>query len=262
MCKCFVRPRFIITVNDIISTSTRISDELRPSYGAGFKQKIVDFVIFLEPASLAADVIAECIDFDESINHTTHEGLQHRPIAVSIETKTESRPPGEAKEQLGVWIAAQVARIELLLNKTALESDSAPPQRSPPPPPAPNRTRAKRAKNKFVRVDQQKVPQQRDVRPKPALPPPPPSLLSDIVFPLIQIQAKEWKLYFARIAPHRSMNPLTLPHAHIEIFGELRLGESSSIIGVYQLLKSLRVLKRWIDTEYRTWWDRVLGVVL
>lgn len=254
----------------MISTSTRISDELRPSYGAGFTQKLVDFVIFFEPASLAADIIATRIDFDDSINHASHEGLRHRPIAVSIETKTESRPPEEAKEQLGVWIAAQVARIELLLDETAFGSVSAPPQPSslpPPPPPATNLRREKSAKNKVVVVDQQPtpqqlIPQQSSVGPfiKPSLPPRPPPLLSVIVFPLIQIQAQVWKLYFARVSPHRSINPLTLPHAHIEIFGEMRLGDSSTILGTYHLLKSLRVLKSWIDTEYRAWWDRVLGV--
>ncbi|KAF2240240.1 hypothetical protein BU26DRAFT_410741, partial [Trematosphaeria pertusa] len=37
--------------------------------------------------------------------------LRHRPIAVSIETKTISRPEEEARVQLAIWVAAQLERI-------------------------------------------------------------------------------------------------------------------------------------------------------
>ncbi|KAL5371968.1 hypothetical protein PMIN06_012779 [Paraphaeosphaeria minitans] len=55
----------------------------------------------------------------DSINHVGYEGLRARPIAVSIETKTESRTVEEAKVQLGVWVAAQVARLETLVAQLA-----------------------------------------------------------------------------------------------------------------------------------------------
>jgi hypothetical protein len=51
----------------------------------------------------------------DSINHVGYEGLRARPIAVLIEAKTEIRTVEEAKVQLGVWVAAQVARIEVIV---------------------------------------------------------------------------------------------------------------------------------------------------
>ena len=164
---------------------------------------------------------------------------------MSIETKTESRPAGEAKEQLGVWIAAQIARIELLLDQIAPAVDVTPVS----PQEAPSKQSAAAP-----------MAQTSDAGPSSAFSvlPPPPSLLCDMAFPLIQIQADDWKLFFARVSPHRAANPLTLPHAHIEIFGTMRLGDTSSVFGTYRLLKSLRVLKSWINEEYRSWWDRIL----
>lgn len=120
----FVYPHYIIKIADIISTSIRIRDELRFSYDASLTIKIIDFVIFFEPAFLAADKIAARIDFENSINHSFHDDVRYRPIAVSIKIKTESRTTLAAKEQLSVWIATQITRIELLLNETALGSDS------------------------------------------------------------------------------------------------------------------------------------------
>ncbi|KAF2034803.1 hypothetical protein EK21DRAFT_56234 [Setomelanomma holmii] len=50
-----------------------------------------------------------------SINHVNYEALKTRPIAVIIETKTESRTVEEAKVQLGVRLAGQVGRMEDLI---------------------------------------------------------------------------------------------------------------------------------------------------
>lgn len=54
-----------------------------------------------------------------SINHVGYEDLRARPIVASIETKTESRTVEEAKAQLGMRVASQVARIEALARELA-----------------------------------------------------------------------------------------------------------------------------------------------
>lgn len=49
-----------------------------------------------------------------SINHTNRLGLKTKPIAISVETKTMSRPEEEARVQLAIWIASQIERIKAL----------------------------------------------------------------------------------------------------------------------------------------------------
>ncbi|KAF2789398.1 hypothetical protein K505DRAFT_341299 [Melanomma pulvis-pyrius CBS 109.77] len=53
---------------------------------------MVDYAIHLEPSGPTRDIISPLIDMStDSINPVGYEGLRSRPIAVSIETKTESR---------------------------------------------------------------------------------------------------------------------------------------------------------------------------
>jgi hypothetical protein len=64
---------------------------------------MVDYVIHLEPFSPARDIVSSLLGMlTDFINHVGCKGLRARPIAVSIETKTESRTVEEAKVQLGV----------------------------------------------------------------------------------------------------------------------------------------------------------------
>ncbi|KAH8693443.1 hypothetical protein GQ44DRAFT_779910 [Phaeosphaeriaceae sp. PMI808] len=95
-------------------TAARITPEFRPTHSPGLTTgKIVDYAMFLELSGPARDASLSLIGMSsESINYVSYEGLRTRPIAVSIETKTESRTVEEAKVQLGVWVAAQVAWIE------------------------------------------------------------------------------------------------------------------------------------------------------
>jgi hypothetical protein len=63
----------------------------------------VDYAIHLEPSGSARDIISSLIGMStDSINHVGYKGLRGRPLAVSIETRTESRTVEDAKVQLGV----------------------------------------------------------------------------------------------------------------------------------------------------------------
>lgn len=102
-------------------TSAKITPAYRPTQSDNLTTgKMVDYAIYLEPYGPARDIVLSLTGMStDSINHVGYEGLYARPVAVSIETKTESRSVEEAKVQLGVWVAAQVARIEALLGQLA-----------------------------------------------------------------------------------------------------------------------------------------------
>ena len=88
----------------LFRTAARITPEYRPTHSNNLTTgKIVDYTIHLEPSGSARDIVSSLIGMStDSINHVGYESLRARPIAVLIETKTESRTVEEAKVQLGV----------------------------------------------------------------------------------------------------------------------------------------------------------------
>ncbi|KAL8739992.1 MAG: hypothetical protein Q9184_008545 [Pyrenodesmia sp. 2 TL-2023] len=69
--------------------------------------------------------------------------------------------------------------------------------------------------------------------------------------PLLQIIGRQWNLIFAE---RRVETGEILLHTSVE------LGSSNSILGIYQILASIRRLARWTSETYRPWWTlHVLG---
>ncbi|KAK7177462.1 hypothetical protein PSPO01_16490 [Paraphaeosphaeria sporulosa] len=99
--------------SDTIRTAARITPKYRPTHSNNLTAgKIIDYAIHLEPSGRARNIVSSIIGMStDFIIHIGYEGLRARPIAVSIETKTESRAVEEAKVQLGVWMAAQLAPL-------------------------------------------------------------------------------------------------------------------------------------------------------
>lgn len=64
--------------------------------------------------SLSRRIASVITDTSSSVNHTVSVALRHWPIAISIETKTDSRPREEAQVQLGTWVSAQAHRLRSL----------------------------------------------------------------------------------------------------------------------------------------------------
>jgi hypothetical protein len=191
-------------------TGATIEPEYRPSLSDGLAIGIVDYVIHLEPFSTAGDIIRSFFSRpNDSINHISHDGLRKAPIAVSIVTHTESQTADESKVQLGVWLAAQVARIEALARRCG----------------------------------------QLDI-------------ISQTVFPLIDVQSETWSLFLARVTPSDGSKPAGskdhVPESSTEIFHSRPLGNTASPVQTYRLLKNLRVLRTWVDEDYRQWWDDFL----
>ncbi|KAF2740440.1 hypothetical protein EJ04DRAFT_455555 [Polyplosphaeria fusca] len=249
-------------------TAARITPEFRPTHSNNLTTgKIVDYAIHLEPSGPARDIISSLIGMStNSINHMSYEGLRARPIAVSIETKTESRTVEEAKVQLGVWVAAQAARIDTLMGQLAslvvkkpaaevwsgrLESEMV--------------TRGRRkSRGRGGRMSEQPQAQKPTPSPIVVMVPDPSDFLSQTVFPLIDIQSEVWSLFFARVTPLNALHPsnsdIRKPVSHIQIFHSVPLGNTANTVQTYRLIRSLKVLKDWVDGDFRKWWDRFLGV--
>ncbi|GKU09698.1 unnamed protein product [Fusarium langsethiae] len=64
--------------------------------------------------------------------------------------------------------------------------------------------------------------------------------------PLIHVVGHEWHISFA-----------SFHGTHIEVAEELAIGDTRTIIGLYQLIASLRKLGDWIETQYRAWAEEV-----
>ncbi|KAF2876860.1 hypothetical protein BDV95DRAFT_624998 [Massariosphaeria phaeospora] len=229
-------------------TSARITSEFRPTHSPGLTTgKIVDYAMFPELSGPARDAVLSLISTSsESINHVSYEGLHTRPIAVSIETKTESRTVEEAKVQLGVWVAAQVARIEALIRQMAvLKANN-------------NKWRAEGqgCRGSGKNSTQQPTP---TLAIEAATSHEPTPLLSQIVFPLLDIQSEPWSLFLARVSvtsPNPPNTPsldthIRKPASHIQIFHSLPLGNTANTAQTYRLARSLKVLRAWIDGEMR-----------
>lgn len=78
-------------------------------------------------------------------------------------------------------------------------------------------------------------------------------ILSRMVFPLLYINADSWTVFFARpslIGDGTSVRTL--------IYKGLYLGDTSSLVGAYQILRGLERLRTWIDTVFRAWWQEIL----
>ncbi|KAH9859269.1 hypothetical protein J1614_012183 [Plenodomus biglobosus] len=244
--------------------AARITPAFRPTHSPGLPTgKIVDYAIFLEPSHLARDAIAPLVPISSaSINHVGYEALRTRPIAVSIETKTESRTVEEAKVQLGVWLAGQVARMEDLIQQAGvLESFERVQDGEAISEPSGHGRRRNRASNAHMLMQTQ---QQNPAPTTNTFSLDAAALLSQIVFPLLDVQSENWSLFLGRVCPDlltsMSSSNIQKPSLPIQIFHSIPLGNTANIIQTYRLVKSLKALRAWIDTDFRMWWDKVLNI--
>ena len=94
--------------------------------------------------------------------------------------------------------------------------------------------------------------------------PDPSDFLSQTVFPLIDIQSEAWSLFLARVMPSNALHPsssdIRKPVSNVQIFHSIPLGNTANTVQTYRLVKSLKVLRDWVDGDFRKWWDALLGV--
>lgn len=64
--------------------------------------------------------------------------------------------------------------------------------------------------------------------------------------PLLLVQGHDWKLYVAKVGE----NPL---ERKLDLFQEMTIGSTASIVGIYTLLAALRRLAEWTEKRYRPW---------
>lgn len=218
------------------STSTRLLKEYQPSHSPTLSaHRIIDAVLFLGTADNTAltDRLIQSSGLLGNINHFQCDGLSARPVAVAIETKTESRTVQEAKVQLGVWVAAHIARLEKLIDD--LDGNS---------------------------TSMSVHPEASALAPSWRT-----NHLHRLVLPLVVVSANSWTLHLARpklaeptsfSASASSLLDTRRPKSTINIMEATPMGGTRSITEVYNLLRCLAVLQEWIDVEYRRWWEELL----
>lgn len=56
--------------------------------------------------------------------------------------------------------------------------------------------------------------------------------------------------------------PFLFPHTKLisykTLYGEVEIGATNSIRGIYTILAALRVLRQWVDTDFRAWFNAIL----
>lgn len=78
------------------------------------------------------------------------------------------------------------------------------------------------------------------------------AVLSQMVFPLLYICAEQWVLLLARPA---ALIARPSREVRVVVYTGITSGDTSSVVGTYQLLKELRALRNWVYTVYRSWWE-------
>jgi hypothetical protein len=84
--------------------------------------QIVDYVIFLNDDTTRSAATRASSSDNRAINHTDYGPLANRPIAISIETKTEGGTKEGGNVQLSLWVTAQILRIQDLIQLTVPQS--------------------------------------------------------------------------------------------------------------------------------------------
>ncbi len=91
--------------------------------GKILESKMVDYAIALDCDNETQKEIIETLKDEPpdaaSINHTMYSCLRHRPIAISIETKTPDGSTEEAHVQLLLWATAHFNRLRGLRIRAA-----------------------------------------------------------------------------------------------------------------------------------------------
>ncbi|KAF4450390.1 L-aminoadipate-semialdehyde dehydrogenase [Fusarium austroafricanum] len=85
---------------------------------------------------------------------------------------------------------------------------------------------------------------------KQALPKPYHRLLAQMAFPLMYLKRDQWHIALAR------MHPKNQQEIHIQKGGEI--GSTSSIHGMYRIMKVLNRLQEFVTGDFRSWWYKLL----
>ncbi|KPM44076.1 hypothetical protein AK830_g2421 [Neonectria ditissima] len=204
-------------------TNAEIDSRYVPQLASGLtaSSKMIDYALFIgdghEPSShenaapseshstLSRDISNLVTNSSDSINHIPYPALRHRPIGISIETKTISRTEEEARVQLGIWAASQMNRIRHLGLEYDTDFDG---------------------------------------------------ILQQMVFPLLYVNSSQWSVLFAR--PFLQLRQGRTRDIKIVIYRGINLGDTASLVGTYQLLRALRILRNWADVIFRGWWTDIV----
>ncbi|KAF5022982.1 hypothetical protein F66182_4939 [Fusarium sp. NRRL 66182] len=83
--------------------------------------------------------------------------------------------------------------------------------------------------------------------------------IEEMVFPLIYVQSSSWFLLLARPSIATGAEPGR--EVEVVIYRHVIIGETSTIKSIYQLVAGLRLLQRWGNSVFRSWWETILSIV-
>ncbi|RWA05847.1 hypothetical protein EKO27_g9250 [Xylaria grammica] len=63
-----------------------------------------------------------------------------------------------------------------------------------------------------------------------------------LTLPLIEVRGHEWHLWFSQDAAQT-----------FELYGPLMIGSTETVLNTFKLVRSLRVLGEWVDTDFKSW---------
>ncbi|KAI1112016.1 hypothetical protein F5Y14DRAFT_284876 [Nemania sp. NC0429] len=72
-----------------------------------------------------------------------------------------------------------------------------------------------------------------------------PDGISLLSLPLIAVRGHEWRLWFGHDTAHA-----------LELYGPLTIGSTETLMNTFKLIRSLRILAEWVDTDFRVWIER------
>jgi hypothetical protein len=224
--------------------TARIIPDLLPrriATGDALPSHMVDYCLTMEPTSLR-DVIDRLADQPihlRTINQTTYDPLCFRPAAVAIETKT-AHSAEAGRNQLAIWTRAWLNRMKLLLRPGRRH-------KWPPPPllllkvvghdwlllfswEEPDEARAGEELETPRRVPGTERDGAEDMGTDAAA-----VVGDDIVL---------------TSPPEAQFGP-----AKLVIAGEVGIGDTRTLVGAYKVIKALRRIATWVDTDFRKWME-------
>lgn len=106
------------TIGSTNVTTARLNPRFKPMVAIDqgpLPGKVVDFVFFLEPSKVTEGFFGALPwepNHGHDFNHTLHDPIAERPIAISMETKREGEGQSTGRAQLDIWVAAHLNRLQ------------------------------------------------------------------------------------------------------------------------------------------------------
>ncbi|KAI1131406.1 hypothetical protein F5Y10DRAFT_233603 [Nemania abortiva] len=239
------------SVKSWLTTTAKMIPEVAPRTGGvrgggGTVAKMVDFCLTIEPTNPRK--VTHMLDYQPTlqlgtINQSQYMPLRFRPIAIAVETKVDTAS-NTGETQLGIWTKAWLNRMCMLLQ---LPSGSSP--SSPPLPMIRIRGHSWYVLIGYLEdstAEQQSEQRQQDEEDGS-------DDHGDVDAPESQELDEQQHDLDAAPTPTGDLLPRILV-----IAAEQSIGDTQTIVGAYKLLRCIRALVDWAESDFRKYIDEVV----